>query len=313
MGRELVITRVFDMRRASDLVFKAWIDPKHVERWWGPKGFTNPVCELDARPGGAIRVDMKGPDGVVYPMGGVYREIVEPERLVFTTTSFEDEQGNPGLENLNTITFAEHNGKTKLTLHVVVIRATPEAAKALAGMEQGWTQSLERLDELVANAGREILASRVFDAPRELVWKAFTESERLMRWWGPKGFTMQVAKLDLRPGGVFHYCMRSPDGRDMWGKFVYREIVAPERIVFVNSFSDEVGSRVRHPMSPTWPLEVLNTMTLSEHDGRTTLTIRGAPINATDEERKTFQAGRESMKQGFTGTFDQLADYLAKG
>ena len=80
----------------------------------------------------------------------------------------------------------------------------------------------------------------------------------------------------------------------MWGKFVYREIVAPERIVFVNSFSDEEGNPVRHPMSPTWPLEVLNTMTLSEHDGRTTLTIRGAPINASDEERKTFQAGRES-------------------
>jgi len=151
-NRELVITRVFDAPR--ELVFKAWIDPRHVTRWWGPKGFTNPVCELDARPGGAIRIDMKGPDGMVYPMGGVYREIVEPERLVFITTALEDEQGNPGLENLNTVTFAEHNGKTKLTLHVVVIRATQEAARALAGMEQGWTQTLDRLDDLVANADR---------------------------------------------------------------------------------------------------------------------------------------------------------------
>jgi uncharacterized protein YndB with AHSA1/START domain len=138
------------------------------------------------------------------------------------------------------------------------------------------------------------------------VWKAFTESERLMHWWGPKGFTMRVARLDLRPGGVFHHGLRSPDGRDMWGKFVYREIVAPERLVFVVSFTDEKGNLVRHPLSPTWPLEVLNTMTL--HDGKTTLTLRAVPINATEEERKTFEAGRGSLKQGFTGTLDQLAE-----
>jgi len=96
----------------------------------------------------------------------------------------------------------------------------------------------------------EFSITRVFDAPRDLVWKAFTESERLLQWWGPKGFTMRVAKLDLRPSGVFHYSMRSPEGRDMWGKFVYREIVAPERIVFVNSFSDEAGNLTRHPFTP---------------------------------------------------------------
>jgi uncharacterized protein YndB with AHSA1/START domain len=98
----------------------------------------------------------------------------------------------------------------------------------------------------------------------------------------------------------------------MWGRFVYREIVAPERIVFINSFSDEDGNITRAPFSSTWPLEVLNTLTLSEHEGKTTLTLRGGPINATEEERKTFEAGFDSMRQGFTGTFDQLADYLAK-
>ena len=157
----------------------------------------------------------------------------------------------------------------------------------------------------------EFSITRVFDAPRDLVWKSFTESERLVQYWGPKGFTMRVAKLDLRPGGVFHYGMRSPEGRDMWGKFVYREIVAPERIVFVSSFSDEEGNLTRHPFSPTWPLEMLNTLTLSEQDGKTTLTISGSPINAAEEERKTFEAGRDSIKQGFTGTFDQLAAYLS--
>jgi uncharacterized protein YndB with AHSA1/START domain len=158
----------------------------------------------------------------------------------------------------------------------------------------------------------ELVITRTFDAPRELVFKAWTESEHLKHWWGPKGFTFGVSKLDLRPGGVFHYSMRSPDGHEMWGKFVYREIVAPEKIVFVNSFSDEEGNTVRAPFSPTWPLEVLNTLTLSENEGKTTLTLRGGPINATEEERKTYEAGFESMKQGFGGTFDQLADYLAR-
>jgi uncharacterized protein YndB with AHSA1/START domain len=159
---------------------------------------------------------------------------------------------------------------------------------------------------------RELVITRVFDAPRELVWQAFTEADRLARWWGPTGFAMLVSRLDLRPGGVFHYSMRSPDGRVMWGRFVYREIAAPERLVFVNSFSDDEGNVIRSPFSPTWPLEVLNTLTLSETGGRTTVTLRGGPINSTEEERETFWNAQDSLRQGFAGTFDQLAAYLAE-
>ena len=150
--RDLVLTRIFDAPR--ELVFKAWTDPKHIAQWWGPKGFTNPVCELDVRPGGAIRTDMRGPDGVVYPMGGVFHEIAEPERLVFTSSAFEDAHGTPQLEVLNTVTFVEHDGKTKLTLHAVVVKAAPEVAAALAEMEEGWTQNLVRLEELMAKIRR---------------------------------------------------------------------------------------------------------------------------------------------------------------
>jgi uncharacterized protein YndB with AHSA1/START domain len=159
---------------------------------------------------------------------------------------------------------------------------------------------------------RAFVITRVFDAPRDLVFKAWTEAERLMHWWGPKGFTWASGTLDLRPGGMFHYCMRSPNGQEMWGKFVYREIVAPERIVFVNSFSDKSGATVRAPFKADWPLEVLNTLTLSEYDGRTTLRLQGAPVNATEAERRAFAAWHPSMQQGFTGTFDQLAEHLAK-
>lgn len=161
------------------------------------------------------------------------------------------------------------------------------------------------------SAERELVIIRVFDAPRELVWQAFAESDRLAQWWGPAESTMLVYTLDFRPGGVFHYGMRSPEGHLSWGRFVYRDIQPPERMVFVNSFSDEEGNVTRAPFSPTWPLEVLNTLTLTESDGKTTLTLRGGPINATAEERDTFWKAQESLRQGFAGTFEKLAAYLA--
>jgi uncharacterized protein YndB with AHSA1/START domain len=148
--REFVITRVFDAPRK--LVFKAWTEAQRLAQWWGPHGFTNPVCELDVRPGGAILIHMTGPDGVVYPIRGVFHEIVEPERLVFTTSNFEDEEGNPQLEVLNTVTFAELGDKTKLTLQAVVVKSAPAVAAALAGMEEGWNQSLDRLAEELTKA-----------------------------------------------------------------------------------------------------------------------------------------------------------------
>ena len=163
-----------------------------------------------------------------------------------------------------------------------------------------------------AGATPEFSISRTFNAPRDLVWKAHTELDRLKHWWGPTGFAWVGGKLDLRPGGMFHYGMRAPNGQEMWGRFVYREIVAPERLVFVVSFSDEKAGITRHPWAPNWPLEVLNTATFTEQGGRTTLSISGGPINATDLERETFEAGRDSMRQGFTGTLDALEAYLAK-
>jgi len=151
-GHELVLTRIFDAPR--ELVFKAWTDPKIVAQWWGPHRFTNPVCELDARPGGAIRIHMRGPDGTVYPMTGNYQEIVEPERIVFTSAAL-DAAGNPMFEMLTTVTFAEEGGKTKQILRTRVIKSTAEAPRYLAGMEAGWTQSLERLTAYLAAHSKE--------------------------------------------------------------------------------------------------------------------------------------------------------------
>ena len=157
------------------------------------------------------------------------------------------------------------------------------------------------------------IISRQFDAPRDKVWKSWTEAERLKQWWGPKGFTVKQLKLDLRPGGTMHYCLQMPDGNEMWGLFVYREIVRPEKLVFVNSFSDPKGGISTHPMSPTWPRQMLTTVSFDEHGGKTTVTVNWVPLDgSTDLERKTFEDGRESMKMGWTGTMDQFAAHLKK-
>src|SRR5207248_872874 len=129
---------------------------------------------------------------------------VEPERLVFTTKAFVDEAGNAKLEAHNTITFTEQNGKTTVTVRAVVVKFAPEVAGALAGMDEGWAQSLDKLAEALASSAaeasdREIVVTRTFDAPRELVFDAFTDATHLAKWWGPNGFTTTTAEMDVRP------------------------------------------------------------------------------------------------------------------
>src|SRR5882724_4660168 len=159
-------------------------------------------------------------------------------------------------------------------------------------------------------SSKDFVISRTVDAPLDKVWKAWTDRDELLKWFGPKGFTMEVATLDFRPGGVFHYCLVTPDGFKMWGKFVYREIVPQKKIALINSFSDENGGLTRHPMSATWPLEMLSTSEFTEENGKTTLTLHWSPWNPSDEEQKTFDTAHDGMRQGWTGTFEQLDEYL---
>ena len=155
--------------------------------------------------------------------------------------------------------------------------------------------------------------SRVFDAPRDLVWKCFTDPEHMKQWWGPKGVTVVHSKMDLRVGGTYHYAMKTPDGAVMWGRQVYREITPPERIVLINSFSDEAGGLTRHPMAPTWPIETYSVFTFEAlPGGKTKFTVTWLPHNASAEEENTFDTNRDSMQKGWTGTMEQLEAYLAK-
>jgi uncharacterized protein YndB with AHSA1/START domain len=143
VGRVMEMTRVFDAPRK--VVFAAWTDPKQVAQWWGPTGFTTPVCELDVRPGGAILIHMRAPDGTIYPMSGVYKEIVPPEKIVFTAIAL-DKDGKAMFENLNTVIFSERDGKTTVALRVEVLTSSAAAEQPLAGMEMGWKMTLDRLE-----------------------------------------------------------------------------------------------------------------------------------------------------------------------
>jgi len=153
--------------------------------------------------------------------------------------------------------------------------------------------------------------SRTFNAPKSKVWQAFTEGESLKIWWGPKGTMMEDVTLAFRVGGKFHYCLIQADGSEMWGLFVYQDIEPEDKIIFVNSFSNEEGEIADSPFPMAWPKEIYNIITFEEKDEKTTVTLTGGPINATDEEITTYNNFHDNMRGGFGNTLDQLEEYLA--
>ena len=206
---------------------------------------------------------------------------------------------------MNTITFAEEKGKTKLTLKATVSKITPDAWQYLDGMDQGWSQSLERLGEYVKKinpdniseknndaSDRELVIARLLNAPAELVWKVWTEPEHIKNWWGPNGFANTIDKMEVRPDGVWEFVMHGPDGTDYKNKSIYKEIVKNEKIVF------------EHVSGPKFKV----TVTFAEHRKKTLLTWRMLFESAEELNKviKIFKAD-EGLKQNV----DKLEAYLA--
>lgn len=154
--------------------------------------------------------------------------------------------------------------------------------------------------------------TRQLKAPRQLVWDAWTQSDHLAKWFSPTGFTTTIHKLDLSPKGTMLYSMKTPEGFEMWGRWLFQEVEQPTRLVLIQHFSDEHGGITRHPASPTWPQHTLSTMTLEERNGETILNLEWTPYEASEEEIATFNAAFDSMNQGWGGTFENLENYLAK-
>jgi uncharacterized protein YndB with AHSA1/START domain len=288
-SREITITRLIDAPR--DLVFEAWTEAEHIARWWGPEGFTVPDCDSDPRPGGSIRIVMRGPDGTDYPMTGVYREVTAPERLVVAGAAMGVD-GQPILEALNTVTFVDRDGKTEITVQARAMALVPEAVPMLGGMHAGWSQSLQCLEDVLTGAeDRQIVLSRLFEAPRELVFEAFTERKHVEQWWGPAGFTVTIHEMDVRPGGTWRFIMHGPDGVDYPNTIVYDEVASPERLVYTH---EEPSFRV--------------TVTFDDFAGITALTLR--MVFATAEERDQVEAKYGAIEGG-NQTLDRLGDHLA--
>lgn len=153
--------------------------------------------------------------------------------------------------------------------------------------------------------------TRTLDAPRDLVWKVWTQPEHLGKWFSPKGYGILKADMDFRVGGIYHYGLRTPDGKPFWGRWQFREITAPERFELIQCFSDEHGGVSRHPFAPVWPQYMLSTFTFVAQGDKTLFTLAWLPHDASEIELKAFEAGRAGMTQGWGGTLEQLTAYLA--
>ena len=153
------------------------------------------------------------------------------------------------------------------------------------------------------------IITRLLNAPRNVVWDVYTKAEHLAHWLGPKGSKITYCKLDFKVGGTFLYAMEF-NGMIMWAKWQFKEIVAPEKVVLIQCFSDENGGITQHPMAPDWPSQTHSTTTLVEQNGKTLLTLEWLPYNATPEQIAVFNASFDSMNQGWGGNFDVLDDYL---
>jgi uncharacterized protein YndB with AHSA1/START domain len=290
--RTFTTTRVFDAPR--ELVYRAWTDPKQMAQWFPPKDFTAPVCEIDPRPGGVLRIVMKGPNvppfnGQDFPAKGVFREVVQNERLSFT---FEGE-GDAPPPILMTVIFEAQGNKTKLTVQQTAETIAAYQALLKLGAAEGLNQSFDKLDELLGRAarsvtsrvaGRVLTLTRVFDAPRELVWKAYTDPKHIVKWSFANDWESPFAETEVRPGGAFRIGMRPADHSEEGFTFEgnYREVVKPERIVQVVS-----DGRVM-------------TTTFEDQKGKTKLTLS-----------VEMSEGEEQERTGWTQILENLAKHVA--
>ena len=301
--REMVFTRIFDAPR--ELVFEAWIDPKHLMQWWGPNGFTNTIHEINVKPGGIWRFIMHGPDGVNYPEKIVYDEVVAPERLVFRHV---DDKENESVLFQTIVTFVNQDGKTKLTMRAI-FPSTAERDRLIKehGVKEGGNQTLDRLGSLLTNiVTKSLIITCIFDAPRELVFKAWTDPKLIEKWWGPRGVTNPICKLDAGPGGAIHIVMLAGkdlgdlEGQEWPMKGTFDEIIRPERIVFTSSAIEDKDGNPQ--------LEQKVTIMFEDLEGKTKMTLHVVVTKAGPGTEGPLSG----MKIGWNQSIDKLGEELEK-
>lgn len=293
---EILLTRTFDA--PSWLVFEALTEPEHVAKWWGLRTSKMKVCEIDFRVGGGWRYILAFPNGQEVTFTGEYHEIEKPARLVCTECYEEPKFGNPKWRV--TTTLEETNGKTTLKSHVVHPNKESRDGHLNANMEPGAAETFDRLEELLGDNSqmeREIEIVRVFDAPRDLVYEAWTKPEHMTQWWGPGFFTNHSCELDVRPGGKWQIVMRSPQGMDFKCAGVYSEVEKPERLVFTNDAVDGNGGVL---------LKGFTTVTFADQGEKTKLTLKTKAVGLVPFAPQMLKG----MRAGWSGSFDKLAEHV---
>ena len=306
---ELVMTRVFDAPR--ERVFDILTKPEHLQKWWGPKGVSHPIVELDGRVGGQFFLGQRGGDGAMHYEVGVVREITPPSRFVFAF-HFADEKrrrvplswaGVPdGWEGeiVHEVTLAAEGTRTRVTIRLTGFPSSKWGEMAKYGL----AESFDRLeyavvdDMKVAKSGaRELVITRTFNAPRALVYEALTNPEHVKNWWGPRQYGAVSATADFRAGGRYRFAQGSPHGEVAFSGEVRES--SPERIVYTEEFEAMPGHGA------------LVTVTLEDRGGKTLLTMRS--VYQTQEDRDAVIAS--GMGWGARLSYlqlDEVIDSLGK-
>jgi uncharacterized protein YndB with AHSA1/START domain len=279
--REIVTPRVFDAPRA--LVFEAWINPKHVVHWWGPNGFKTTMQQMDVKPGGRWSFVMHGPDGTDYRNESIFLEVEKPARLVY--------EHKTGPLFRATVDFEEQGNKTKLTMRMVfATKAERDTTAEKFGAVEGQKQTIERLANYLPSMDELLTLSRTYDAPRSLVFRAWSSAKQLAAWWGPDGFTAPECEVDFRAGGKLAIRMTG-HGMDVWMRGTFDEIVDQERIAFTVDAGDLDGHLIH------------TVVTFQDAAaGKTTLTVQQTI------PRNPMMA--KGQRQGWTEQLEKLAKQL---
>ena len=288
----LEIVRIFEAPRT--LVYQAWTTPEHLDKWSAPQGFTIPEARMDFRKGGAYFAHMRSPDGDDHRVQGKYLDIVEGKRIVMTH-AWLDGACNAGPETTITVTF-EDVGKNETRMTFIQEGFATPAARD--GHAEGWNSCFNLLSILIEKlrGGREIVISRLVNAPRDLVFSAFSDPKHITNWWGPNGFRTTTYEMDFREGGLWLFTMHGPDGTDYPNRVRYTEVRAPEYVAYDHD-AGEGGDSV-YAFKGSW--------TFDAEGRKTRITMR---LVAATAEQREFMA-KFGAVEGGDQTLSRLNKFL---
>ncbi len=308
-ANSIEITRIYDA--TAEQVWNAWVDPKQVSQWWGPRGFTITTKSKDVKPGGKWIYTMHGPDGTDYPNMTTYYEVEKYKKLVYDHGANESQ---PAMFKV-TVLFEEKKGKTtmSMTMELPSAEAAIETKKIIK--QANGNSTWDRLAEFITKQNNDdevFVINRSFQAPQKTVYGMWTKPEHFTKWLAPTGFDMKIISGSMKVGETLFYSMSGPNNIIMYGKAHYLEMNSPELVMYTQQFSNKEGGLGKHPMAPVWPETMLTKAEFhSEGENQTRITITWKPFGkVTKEELDVFIAARAGMTMGWTGSFDKLENYI---